>query len=194
MKIALFGGTFNPFHIGHYEMLSEICKLDYIDKVLVLPTKIPPHKVLDTVVSDEDRINMCELACFDFDKAQLCLAEFEREGKSYTADTVKQLKTVYPNAEFYIAIGGDMANTLTSWYDTEYLFKNASFLAFCRSDEKIFNESISDLKAQNVNITVIDKKIPDVSSSKLRKKLNKKLLPERIYDYITEKGLYNEEN
>ena len=64
--IAVFGGTFNPFHIGHYEMLKAICELDYIGTVLVMPDKIPPHKDMDFCVSDDDRIEMCRLVCEDF--------------------------------------------------------------------------------------------------------------------------------
>ena len=75
-NVAIFGGTFNPFHIGHYEMLSAICDLTFIDKVLLMPDKVPPHKTIDNAVDDIHRQNMCDLACSDFDKAQLSIIEF----------------------------------------------------------------------------------------------------------------------
>ena len=93
-NIAVFGGTFNPFHIGHYQMLEYVCGLKFIDRVLLMPDKIPPHKTCDFLASDADRIEMCRLVCEDFDKAELCLIEFEREGKSYT---LKQLNCYSKN-------------------------------------------------------------------------------------------------
>ena len=64
-KIAVFGGTFNPFHIGHYEILKYLCECPDIDKVFVMPDNIPPHKECEFLASDRDRINMCSIACLD---------------------------------------------------------------------------------------------------------------------------------
>ena len=115
-NIAIFGGTFNPFHIGHYEMLNSVCRFDFVNKVFVMPDKIPPHKKCDYIVDDVHRISMCGLVCNDFEKAQLCLIEFEREGKSYTLDTVKKHKKKYPDDNFFIV------NTIFLWYNqTEIL-------------------------------------------------------------------------
>ncbi len=189
--IAVFGGTFNPFHIGHYEMLKAICELDYIDTVLVMPDKIPPHKDMDFCVSDDDRIEMCRLVCEDFDKARLSTIEFERAGISYTADTVKILKNRYPDTDFYFVIGGDMVTSLENWYNTEYLFNNLKFIAFSRDDNNAFKKSVKSLTAKGVKITVINKAITDISSSNLRKNINIKYLPQKVYGYIKEKGLYN---
>ena len=189
--IAVFGGTFNPFHIGHYEMLKAICELDYIGTVLVMPDKIPPHKDMDFCVSDDDRIEMCRLVCEDFDKARLSTIEFERAGISYTADTVKILKNRYPDTDFYFVIGGDMVTSLENWYNTEYLFNNLKFIAFSRDDNNAFKKSVKSLTAKGVKITVINKAITDISSSNLRKNINIKYLPQKVYGYIKEKGLYN---
>ena len=131
-NIAIFGGTFNPFHIGHYEMLSSLCNLEHIDKVLVMPDKIPPHKDFDNVVDDIHRQNMCALVCDDFSKAELCLIEFEREGKSYTVDTIKLLKEKHPQDNFFVVIGGDMLSTLDTWYNWKELITLTSFIAFKR--------------------------------------------------------------
>ena len=68
---AVFGGTFNPLHIGHYQMLSVLEKNDKIDEILILPDKIPPHKVCDFLADDADRIEMCRLVCEDFSKAKV---------------------------------------------------------------------------------------------------------------------------
>ena len=89
---AIFGGTFNPFHNGHYEMLKALNACDKVSKIFIMPDKIPPHKSADELASDIDRLNMCKLVAEDFNKAEICDIEFKREGKSYTYDTVKLLQ------------------------------------------------------------------------------------------------------
>ncbi len=190
-NVAIFGGTFNPFHIGHYEMLNSVCNLDFIDKVLVMPDKIPPHKSFDNIVDDIHRQNMCNIVCGDFKKAELCLIEFERDGKSYTVDTIKLLKEKYPNDKFFIVIGGDMLSSLDTWYNWQELIKLSGFIAFRREGLSDFDKSYERLSEHGANIIVIDDKITDVSSTELRNKLNKNLLPENVYYYIFEKGIYN---
>lgn len=190
-NIAIFGGTFNPFHIGHYEMLSAVCALDFIDKVFVTPDKIPPHKKCDYIADDVHRQAMCQIACNDFDKAQLCLVEFERDGKSYTIDTVKQLKKMYPDDDFYIVIGGDMLSTLDTWYNWQELISLTSFIAFKREGLNNFEISKKRLTDLGTEIFVVNKDITNISSTQLRKQIDKTLLPEKIYFYIAEKGIYN---
>lgn len=188
---AIFGGTFNPFHIGHYEMLSELCSKDWIDSVFVMPDNIPPHKVCDYIADDSDRIEMCKIACEDFNKAQPCLLEFEREGKSYTVDSILLLKERYPDRRFAVVCGADMIATLDTWHNHKLLFSEAEFIAFNRADNKDFMADIRRQETLGAKITVIDAKITDVSSTELRNKLIPELLPPKIYDYIIEKGLYN---
>mgnify|MGYP003300654899 CR=1 FL=1 len=190
-NIAIFGGTFNPFHIGHYEMLSSLCNLEHIDKVLVMPDKIPPHKDFDNVVDDIHRQNMCALVCDDFSKAELCLIEFEREGKSYTVDTIKLLKEKHPQDNFFVAIGGDMLSTLDTWYNWKELITLTSFIAFKREGLDDFDSVFKRIKHCGADIIVIENKITNISSTKLRKRIDKSLLPKKVYDYIIEKGIYN---
>lgn len=190
-NIAIFGGTFNPFHVGHYEMLNSVCRLDFVNKVFVMPDKIPPHKKCDYIVDDVHRISMCGLVCNDFEKAQLCLIEFEREGKSYTLDTVKLLREKYPDDNFFIVIGGDMLSTLDEWYGWQELIKLSSFIAFKRGGVTDFDKSYNRMTACGANIITVEDTITDVSSTMLRKKIDKDLLPVKVYEYIKEKGIYN---
>lgn len=188
---AIFGGTFNPFHIGHYEMLSELCKKDWIDSVFVMPDNIPPHKVCDYIAADSDRIEMCKIACEDFDKAQLCLLEFERSGKSYTVDSILLLKERYPDRRFAVVCGADMIATLDTWHNYKLLFSETEFIAFNRADNKDFTDDVRRQEGLGARITVVDADITDVSSTELRNRLMPNLLPSKIYDYIIKKGLYN---
>lgn len=191
LNIAIFGGTFNPFHIGHYEMLSSICSLEFIDKVLVMPDKIPPHKNFDCTVNDFHRQNLCKIACEDFIKAEPCFIEFEREGKSYTIDTINLLRKKHPNDNFFVTIGGDMLSTLDTWYNWQELIKKVSFIAFKRDGIADFEKSYNRLIDLGADIKIIDDKITNISSTKLRNKISKEYLPPKIYDYIIEKGIYN---
>lgn len=194
LKIAIFGGTFNPFHIGHYEILESLCESDMFDKVLVIPDKTPPHKEKSSATPDSDRIEMCRIVCDDFDKAQLCLIEFEREGKSYTVDTVKALKKQYENADFFVACGGDMIKTLDTWYDFDTLKKIASFVAFGRGNDPGFSNDVNRMRALGAEIIVFDTPITNVSSTELRKNLKPQFLPKKVCDYVSERGIYKWEN
>ena len=129
---AIFGGTFNPFHIGHYAMLKALQNDSTIDEIWIMPDKIPPHKVCDFLANDNDRIEMCKIVAKDFSKASLCLVEFEREGKSYSYDTVIYLKEKYPQKDFVFVVGGDMLISFETWYRAEELMKLIPFIAFKR--------------------------------------------------------------
>ncbi len=188
---AIFGGTFNPFHKGHYDILASLCKNNNIEKVLVLPDRIPPHKVCNFLAPDLDRIEMCRIACNDFQKAELCLIEFEREGKSYTYDTVTLLKKMYPDTEFAVVVGADMLASLDTWYNFENLKKSVSFLAFNRDGSKEFLNNLNRIRAMGADVTVMEDIITPVSSTQLREKIKAENIPPKIYDYIKEKGLYN---
>ena len=189
-NIAVFGGTFNPFHIGHYAILKALCESELFSLVLLVPDRVPPHKEVFYPIDDSDRIEMCRIACADFTKAELCLIEFEREGKSYTVDTVKALKELYPGDRFYIAVGGDMLKSLDTWYNFSELKTLASFAAFNRAEDKEFQNAVTRMRTLGVDITVFCDKIPDVSSTKLRKSLKPELLPEKVYEYANKRRIY----
>ena len=193
-KTAVFGGTFNPFHIGHYEILSMLCNNDMFDRVLLVPDRIPPHKEYSRCVEDSDRIRMCQIVCEDFAKAELCLIEFEREGKSYTIDTVKALKRLYPGDEFYITCGGDMIKTLDSWYRFDELKKLASFIAVNRGNSKSFLSDVERLKRSGADITVLNDRVTEISSTELRNNIKREFLPEKVWEYVNKRGIYKQQN
>ncbi len=192
---AIFGGTFNPFHIGHYEMLTALEKDDRIDKIFVMPDKIPPHKVCDFMAEDSARIEMCRIACSDFSKAELCLIEFEREGKSYSYDTVIELKAKYPHENFIFVCGGDMLVTFQRWYRYEELMKELPFMAFRRSDvdNTLFDRYVKLLSDKGMKIIVKEEIISAVSSTEIRNdfKRAKELLPKKIFEFLKQGGVYN---
>ena len=191
---AIFGGTFNPLHIGHYEMLSALEKDNQIDEIWLMPDRIPPHKVCDFLAHDKDRIEMCRIAAEDFKKTQLCLAEFERQGKSYTYDTVTEFLKKYPDKTFTFVCGGDMLITFDKWYRYEELMKLLPFTVFRRTDTDSaeFDRMLDKLTAKGMKITVMSEVITAVSSSYIRNNLDKSraLQKKKIYNYILDRGIY----
>lgn len=190
---AIFGGTFNPFHNGHYEMLKALQNDSTIDEIWIMPDRIPPHKECDYLPLDSDRINMCEIMAKEFSKASVCLIEFEREGKSYSYDTVLELKGKHPEKNFVFVCGGDMFVYFPKWYRYEDLMKLLPFYVFSRVGTKAeeFDESFKQFKKMGMNIILNGSQISDISSTMFRKSGAPSLLPKKIYDYIKERGIYN---
>lgn len=193
---AIFGGTFNPLHIGHYEMLSALQMDESIEKILLMPDRIPPHKVCDFLAPDEDRIEMCRLVVSDFSKAELCLTEFKRQGKSYTYDTILDLKTENPDTEFTFVCGGDMLVFFDKWNRYQELLKLIPFIVFKRSDTDInlFNRKVIEFSELGMKITVKEEIIPAVSSTYIRNNIDNAvgLVPDKVYSYLKNRGIYNE--
>lgn len=191
---AIFGGTFNPPHIGHYEMLRSLENNPDIEEIMLLPDRIPPHKVCDFLASDSDRINMCRLLSSDFKKTALCLIEFEREGKSYSIDTVRLLKRKYPQKSFAFVCGGDMLITFDKWYKYEELLREIPFIVFRREgcDGEEFDRRAEYFISLGMDLTVPTDKIPAVSSTFIRNNAEKarEYLPKPIYEYIKNGGIY----
>ncbi len=191
---AIFGGTFNPFHIGHYEILSALCGSSPVKKVLLTPDRIPPHKECEFMAADSERIKMCEIVCNEFEKAELCLLEFERDGKSYTVDTVKELKNRNPYENYAVVCGGDMLSTLNTWHNYKELFTLCTFIAFKRAGDKSFLENVEKMRSLGAEILVFDNTITEISSTELRSRIARKMLPEKIFKYIMDEGVYLNKN
>jgi nicotinate-nucleotide adenylyltransferase len=195
--IALFGGTFNPIHCGHLQMIKEVDKLEFIDKILIMPDNIPPHKEVGFLAENAHRVQMCRLAVNFVKKAVIDESELQRGGKSYTYDTLCFLKEKYVNDDLYLVCGGDMVLTLDRWYKADELLKMCTFIVFNRSGIfcKEFSEKVLQLKSLGAKIIVIETDILSVSSSQIRDMLKKGqstdgFLPKSVSEYINENGIY----
>jgi nicotinate-nucleotide adenylyltransferase len=195
-QTAIFGGTFNPFHIGHYEILEALQNDEEIDEIFLMPDRIPPHKDFHILVDDEVRIEMCRIATEDFSKVKLCLIEFEREGKSYTYDTVLLLKERYPDKKFAFVCGGDMLVYFPKWYKYKELIKLMAFIVFKRTDTNMeeFDATIKSLSDSGMKIKLKDELISSVSSTAIRNNFdeNADFLPKKIRDFLNKRGVYIE--
>lgn len=197
MKIAVFGGAFNPVHIGHTQLVKLFDDKLHFDKILIIPSKVSPHKSSDGLIDGEYRLNMCCIAFSAQKNAEVSDIEQRREGKSYTVDTLRELKEQYPNDELYLICGSDMFLTLHEWREPTEIFELATICAAKRG-----NEQDAAILAQNHRLCEMGAKtelinlyIPDVSSTVIREKLLAKadcsdMLNDRVMQYIKRFGLY----
>lgn len=193
----MLGGTFNPIHNAHVKLALEFSEKIGLDKVLMVPTAIPPHKEMKDFVSPEERFFMTKLVCDMYEKLEPCSLELERKGKSYTVDTLKAIKELYPDWQIYLIVGADMFLSMETWKDPQEIFKLAKILSAPRQDSdyepmRQHQKVLENLGAQSF---VLEKSIFTVSSTEIREKIKRgedvsNLIPEKIYSYIKEKGLY----
>lgn len=193
---VIFGGTFNPPHLGHSEMLESVLKLENTEKVIVIPTSIPPHKLCNTLASDTDRLNMCKIAFGGRKGVTVSDLEMKRTGKSYTFDTLNELISL-GEKNIALVCGGDMIVTFNEWYRFRDILQTAQIIAFRRKgiDDGEFDTAVENLRNLGGRITVLECSIKGISSTEIRKNIKNskyllEYLPQGVYDYITEKGLY----
>lgn len=199
MRIGIFGGAFNPVHNGHIHLAQSYIETLKLDKLLVIPTANPPHRAADGFVSAPCRFDMLHLAFGSNDKIEISDIEFEREEKSYTYDTVQLIKSAYPDAELYLIIGQDQFLCFDKWYNYDKLLEDVVLCTAARekdSKEKIIR--FAENKLQGAEFILAGFEPVVVSSSEIRDKIKKgedasELLPEKVLDYIINKGLYHAE-
>ena len=204
MKIGVYGGAFNPPHLGHITAAKAVFGLLQLDKLLVIPTGNPPHKTLPAgSPGPERRLEMTRLAMEQAglgEKVEVLDLELRREGNSYTADTLAWLKEQYPEDELWLLMGADMFLTLQAWHEPGRIFSLAGVAAFGRTEadtEDLFSVQRDYLCRTYPQARIFTLSIPgvvDVSSTELRQRLAKgeggNLLAPAVYGYILREGLY----
>ncbi len=197
-KIGIMGGTFNPIHYGHL-LLGEYAREQFeLDKVLYMPSKKPPHKDLEKIVSDYHRIQMIQLAIADNPYFELSTLELERAGITYTVDTVSYLREQYPENEYYFIIGADSLFQFETWKNPEQILRLVHVLVATR-DGIIFSKMEKQIeylrKKYQGDIVLIKFFTMDISSSIIRGRCRKNqsvryLLPSEVEKYISNNRLY----
>lgn len=203
MKIGIYGGTFNPPHLGHFAAAQTAIDALKLDKLLLMPAAVPPHKVLpEDSPSKEHRLAMVERMADAMDlpgRVEVSTLEMDRAGKSYTSDTVEEIHKRYPKAELWLLMGTDMFLTFHLWHDPGAITRLAGICAFGRTEddgESVFAPQREFLQ-KKYNARVVTITLPglvDVSSTQLRDLLAREkgreyLLPS-VYGYILMNRLY----
>lgn len=191
MKIALFGGTFNPIHHAHLFIASEMADIFSLDKVIFIPANIPPHKNYTPQVSNSDRLKMIQLAIQSNPGFSVSDIEIQRGGLSYTIDTVKTLYQEYePKGRLFVIIGGDLIPELHTWYQFEELCTLVDFLVYNRE-----NENGKDISVYRKNIFPVEGMQLGISSTIIRDRFKngknvRYLIPDTVREYIRDNKLY----
>ena len=201
MKIGIYGGTFNPPHLGHMAAAKAAVAALGLDKLLLIPAANPPHKALPSdTPAPEHRLAMVEKWADGMGAgAEVSALELEREGKSYTSDTLRAIRQTYPDAELWLLMGTDMFLTLHLWHEPEVILSLAGICAFGRTEqdgEALFAPQREHLQKNfDAKITIISLPgLVDISSTRLREQLEnggggQYLLPS-VYGYILMHRLY----
>ena len=203
MRVGIFGGTFNPPHLGHINMCKLFLDEIALDRLIVIPASVPPHKQIKSKTTTEQRFKMAQLAFSDLSsKISVSDIEIKRNGKSYTADTLKALKNL-GYTDLYFLCGTDMILTLDQWYKPEYIFANATIVYMRRENEAendhLISQKISDYKKRfNAKIINIDAKPIELSSSIVRQAVMENenindMVTNEVLDYIIANNLYRNE-
>lgn len=196
--IGILGGTFDPPHSGHLRLASLFKEALKLDRVLLMPACVPPHKA-DKGTSSADRLEMCRLAAEETDFLEVCDIELRRGGKSYTVDTMRHLTNQYPNDKFFFLMGSDMFLCFDRWKNYEEIFSLCTLCTVSREEEhssqelsdfakKLFGEEFEKVK-------ILPAEPVEISSTEVRAALAEgkdiaDLVPEKVMRYISERGLY----
>ena len=166
MRIAIYGGSFNPMHIGHEKIVDYVLNNLNIDKIIIIPVGIPSHRENNLEQSDT-RLKICKEIFKGNKKIEVSDIEIKSEGKSYTYDTLLKLIDLYgENNEFFEIIGEDSLKSLKTWKNYEELLKICKFIVFRRKDDK--NIQIDEEFLNNKNIIILENEYYNISSTEIR--------------------------
>ena len=196
--IALYGGTFSPPHIGHVRAAEAFVRAVSPDRLLIVPSAIPPHKAPVLGADDEERLAMCRLAFSSVPSAEVSDIEILRRGKSYTVETLRTLAE--PTVRLALLVGTDMFLSLDTWYSFRELFSLAEIAYVQRETDAKTAEILAEkekfyVERYGARIRALSTDVTEISSTELRRRiasdepLGGYLLPE-VEAYIKARGLY----
>lgn len=200
-KIGIFGGTYNPPHVGHVNIVREFIRKYDLSKVLIIPTYTPPHKISPNLASAEDRLEMCRRTFVD-EIFEISDIEIERKGKSYTYDTLCELCSHYEDADFYFLVGDDMLTTFHEWKNPKGILELCTVVASIRSND-LTNKALLDYVMQTYpeeyeagHFEFLCMEPLDLSSTEVRETVEAgnpigDLVTPATREYIENRGLYH---
>jgi nicotinate-nucleotide adenylyltransferase len=213
-RVGLFGGTFDPVHCGHIRAAGEVLGRFSLDKVLFIPSFIPPHKERGGIASACDRLSMVELACRAEPRFAASSIEVDAGEKSYSIITLEKVKRIYPGAWIFFVLGVDAFLEIETWRDHERVLEECLFIVMTRPGyrleqadrvlggprgEKVHHVSASEKIGEDLfgarRIFFLPILALDISSTEVRKRIGrgetiKGLVPEAVGDYIRSHHLY----
>lgn len=198
-KLLLYGGTFNPIHNGHLRLAQAFASITGALRVILVPTRVPPHKRAPSLASGGQRLEMCRLAVAGRPGWQVSDIEVQRPGLSYTADTLDAMAGLYPDAQLYFVTGEDMFLTLLQWHDPLRILRRAVICGAPRSPAGLprMQAYARRLEQQGGRVIVRDVHYLPVSSTQVRAAVTagqpiSNLVPPAVAQYIAKNSLYQE--
>ncbi|MCD6193906.1 MAG: nicotinate-nucleotide adenylyltransferase [Candidatus Aminicenantes bacterium] len=214
-KLGIFGGTFNPIHLGHLQAGEEIYRRARLDKILFIPAYIPPHKKQVNIAPAEDRLAMLRLALAGRQEFVPSAIEIEDQRTSYSIYTLKKIKRLYPQAEPFFIIGVDAFLEIETWKDYEHVLEESNFLVMSRPGYQLaevkeilpnrWQSRIAWLKEEekesrfssDYTIYLVEINALPISASEIRDKVRRgesiaHLVPPAVADYIHRHHLYQD--
>lgn len=194
MKVAIFGGTFNPVHIGHLIMAQYVKNFAEIDKVIFVPNGIPPHKNAD-IAPPEDRFEMVKLSIDDNPDFEISDFEIKNKEKSFTINTLNYFSLYYEKV--YFILGSDNLFEIKNWYKAEEILKKFPIIVLPRErDTTLIETQIQEFKIKfAAKMILINMPVIDISSTEIRRlvkegKSIRYMVHPKVEEYIFRKGLY----
>jgi nicotinate-nucleotide adenylyltransferase len=192
-RIGLFGGTFDPIHMGHLIVAEWITDSLELDKTIFIPNNIHPFRKRSDITGSQHRLKMVEKAIQEFPRFDVSDLELRNEGVSYTIDTLHYFISEYPESNIYYIMGADNLKDFTSWKQPHEILKLVNLVVYNRPGIEI-NESL-----EHERMILIDSPFIDISSTHVRHRIRehrafRSLVPPEVYRYITEHKLYLDES
>ena len=200
MRIGVYGGTFNPIHRGHLTAARAAADALGLEKVLLIPDNLPPHKALPAgSATGEDRLEMCRLTAGEVPGMEVLDLELRRSGPSYTSDTLAELHAQYPDDERWLLVGSDMFLSLQEWHEPERILSLAGIAAFHRTrgdeTERFAQQKANLEQIYGARVALLENPdVVEISSTELRVQLaqgrGRSFLTEAVCGYVLRRGLY----
>lgn len=197
MKIGIYGGSFDPVHVGHVNAALTFKEELSLDKIIVIPAYQPPHKKGLAMTPSEHRMNMCNLAFGKLEGFEVSDIEILRADEGYMADTVAQIREIYPDDELYLLIGGDMLLYFRKWYAWSKITDEAVIAVAARNwdDDAALEAEAAVLRSYGAEVRIVPIDVKEISSTAVRETVRRaddisSMVPEGVDEYIWDHYLY----
>ena len=197
-RIGILGGTFNPIHLGHLLIAQDAMEQLGLDQVRFIPSAKPPHKIVDKLASERDRLRMIALAIHNNARFEVDDLEIKRGGKSYSVDTLTELRRRVPHAMFYFIIGADSLRELHLWREVQLLVTLCTFVTVPRpgfDPKPVIDPRLDGATRRRLRQHVLRGHACDVASREIRARVASRrsiryLVPDAVHAYIRRRRLY----
>lgn len=198
-KIGLFGGTFNPIHFGHINLVLELKEKNGLDEVWLIPSLISPFRIQEPILAARHRLKMLQCVASELEGLKIVDLELKRTPPSYTVDTVKEIQAANPESSFFLLFGEDTLIRFSEWKDPLEIVRRIPLLIGSRHHSELLH-LLPTMKLPVEISTAIQNGIQptrqmEISATDIRERLKKKLycghfVPGKVLDYIYENQLY----